>query len=141
MSSGLARTHLEHCSQGQRLLVTPSYLMLCPITCLGFQSMSQPTLTLSLVSHSELKWSAHHRLPALQCSKQAHHFLYPHTRDMLLLKTHKATSCPSAPSIKFQKMFTGTKLIKVVRSLWPELPHHFPVLRCLYPSVVHHVIT
>jgi len=38
-------------------------------------------------------------------------------------------------------MFTGTKLIKAVRSLWPTVPHHFPLLPCLYPSLVHHLTT
>lgn len=41
------------------------YLMLCPIACLSFQYMSQPILTPSLVSHSELKCFAQDRMPAI----------------------------------------------------------------------------
>lgn len=38
-------------------------------------------------------------------------------------------------------MFTGTKLIKVLRPLWPTAAHRFPVLPCLYLSIIHGLLT
>lgn len=121
----LAQNHLEHCCQGGHLLMTPFYIMPHPIACLSFWYWSQLILTLSLVSHSELKGCPQHRTSLFDLQSKHNSLSLPSQLGNAPPKNPRLF-CPPAPSInlpplKYQKIFTGTKIIKVVAPLWPAL--------------------